>query len=537
MWRRDALGLLEEFEGLEVVVVGDVILDGYLKGRTERLCREAPVPVVALTGEADAPGGAANAAANLAALGARVTLLSVVGEDDAAGALRRCLDAAGVPSHGLVVDRGRATPAKRRLMADGQMLARIDQGTTSAPDGEAQRAVAERLEGAYSRCAAVVVSDYACGVVSAGVARMLARLRAEEGRARPVLAVDAKRPDAHASLAPTLAKPNFEEAVALLERAGEHVSARPGRRAAALAPLAPVLLARTGAEAVERLERAGEHVSARPGHRAAALAPLAPVLLARTGAEAVVVTLDSEGALLLQRDGAVLELPPVAVDHAHPSGAGDTFLAAATLSCAAGGDVSSAARLAGAAAGVAVRKPGTAPCTAEELRDALAGSEKYEPDPARLAARLAAERERGRRVVFTNGCFDILHGGHIAYLDQARRLGDVLVVGVNTDESVCRIKGPSRPVNPLPERVHVLSALSSVDAVVPFGEDTADALLAELRPDVFAKGGDYLAETVPEAAVAHALGIELVILPLVDDRSTSGLIERIVDSSRKEGRP
>ena len=486
--------LAEAFAGCEVVVVGDVILDGYLSGHTERLCREAPVPVVTLRAETNVPGGAANVAANLRALGARVTLLSVVGDDAEAAAMRVALAGADVPSQGLVVDPERSTLAKRRLMADGQMVARIDQGTTTHVTGEAERALVERLEGAYARCDAIVVSDYGCGVVTPALVAALSALRGADDRR--VMALDAKRPDSHADLRPTFVKPNYGEALALLERAGEPVP----------------LWSADG--------------------RAASLAPMAPAFLRSTGADFVVVTLDSEGALVITADEPPQPIPPLAVDHAYPSGAGDTFLAAATLGRVVGASAVEAARLGIVAAGVAVRKTGTAPCSARELHDALAGAEKFEPDASRLADRLRAMREQGMRVVFTNGCFDILHRGHIEYLERARRLGDVLVVGVNDDDSVARIKGPSRPVNTLRERVHVLGALSSVDIVVPFAEDTADSLLAKLRPDVFAKGGDYLRETVPEASVAEALGIELAILPLVEDRSTSGLIERIREASQ-----
>ncbi|MDQ3867874.1 MAG: D-glycero-beta-D-manno-heptose 1-phosphate adenylyltransferase, partial [Actinomycetota bacterium] len=176
---------------------------------------------------------------------------------------------------------------------------------------------------------------------------------------------------------------------------------------------------------------------------------------------------------------------------------------------------------------IVVRKPRTAVCTAAELRELLEGETKVVAEPSRLAGVLAAHRDRGRRIVFTNGCFDILHRGHITYLSRAKTLGDVLVVGLNSDASVARLKGPGRPVNTLDDRAHVLAALSCVDLVVPFAEDTPVELVRAVRPDVFVKGGDYTREMLPEAPVVEALGGAVHLLPYVEDRSTTGIIDRI----------
>jgi D-beta-D-heptose 7-phosphate kinase / D-beta-D-heptose 1-phosphate adenosyltransferase len=174
-----------------------------------------------------------------------------------------------------------------------------------------------------------------------------------------------------------------------------------------------------------------------------------------------------------------------------------------------------------------VGKDGTSACAAEELRETLSGGAKHLDDRQRLALRARLEREQGRRIVFTNGVFDILHRGHVTLLSRAKELGDVLVVGVNSDESVRRLKGNERPVNPLDDRIQVLAALSCVDYIVPFEEDTPDELIRALRPDVFVKGGDYTRETLPETALVEGLGGEVRILPYIEDRSTTGVIERI----------
>jgi D-beta-D-heptose 7-phosphate kinase/D-beta-D-heptose 1-phosphate adenosyltransferase len=239
------------------------------------------------------------------------------------------------------------------------------------------------------------------------------------------------------------------------------------------------------------------------------------------------VTLDAEGALVLERGRPAYRAYARRSPDSRAMGAGDTFAAALALALAAGAHTPAAAELASAAAGIVVGKQGTALCSADDLRDAVAGGGKYLRDRGRLHAVLTAHREEGKRIVFTNGCFDILHRGHITYLSRAKTLGDVLVVGLNSDESVARLKGPGRPVNTLEDRAHVLAALSAVDHIVAFEEDTPIALVEDVRPDVFVKGGDYTREMLPEAPVVEALGGTIHLLPYVDDRSTSGIIERI----------
>ncbi len=239
------------------------------------------------------------------------------------------------------------------------------------------------------------------------------------------------------------------------------------------------------------------------------------------------MTLDADGVLVLERGRPAHRAYARAVPNARVNGAGDTFVAAFTLALAAGAHTPAAAELASAAAGVVVAKEGTAVCSAAELRESLVAEAKVVADAERLAARLALHRAQGRRVVFTNGCFDLLHRGHITYLNQAKTLGEVLVVAVNSDTSVRRLKGPRRPILPLEDRMQVLSALSCVDYIIPFEEDTPERLIRLLRPDVFVKGGDYRRETLPEAPLVEAQGGVVKILPYLLDRSTSGIIERI----------
>jgi D-beta-D-heptose 7-phosphate kinase/D-beta-D-heptose 1-phosphate adenosyltransferase len=467
------------------LVIGEAMLDSYLDGTTGRLCREAPVPIVRLDGRRDAAGGAANTACNVRALGARVRFLSVVGDDAEGGRLRGALDAAGVPAADVLVQRGRRTLSKQRLLADGQMLARFDDGATDPIHPTAEAALVERLGAAHREAEAVIVSDYGYGILTPRVLGALARLQAARPR---VLVVDAKALPSYRRAAPAAEKPNYDEAMRLLGVAG-------GRGGAATR--ADLVVAHGGA------------------------------LLERTGAHLVVVTLDADGAVVLERGRPPYRTFARPTRHARAAGAGDTFVAALALALAARADTPAAADLASAAAAVVVGKEGTAACSAGELSQFLTAEDKYVADRARLVGRLDFHRQQGRRIVFTNGCFDLLHRGHITYLGRAKALGDVLVVGLNADEGVRRLKGPGRPINSLEDRAQVLAALSCVDHIVPFAEDTPCELIRAIRPHVFVKGGDYTRERLPEAGVVEAVGGRVQLLPYLEERSTSGLIDRI----------
>jgi D-beta-D-heptose 7-phosphate kinase / D-beta-D-heptose 1-phosphate adenosyltransferase len=481
---RDLPGLIDAFAGLNALVIGEAMLDSYLEGSATRLCPEAPVPVVALAGRTDAPGGAANVAANLTALGASATILSVTGDDGEGLALRRALAARGVITNHLRASARRRTLSKQRVVADGQVIVRFDQGSTEPLAGEDEGWLLDCLETLFPHCDAVLISDYGYGVLTPRVIELLAQLQARTPR---LIAVDAKDLRRYREVGVTVAKPNYAEALQLLGERG-HDGAR----------------ARTG------------QIAAAAGR-----------LLDLTNAQIAAVTLDRDGALVLERG-----LPPYrtyarGAQHARPAGAGDTFVSAFALALAAGATTPAAAEVGSAAAAVVVEKDGTAVCAAIELRERVHGDEKYAASAVRLGARLALHRERGRRIVFTNGCFDILHSGHITYLNRAKALGDVLVVGVNSDASVRRLKGDQRPINSLDDRVQVLAAMSCVDHIVAFDEDTPVELIRAVRPDVFVKGGDYSRETLPEASVVEEMGGTVQILPYVADRSTTGIIERI----------
>jgi D-beta-D-heptose 7-phosphate kinase/D-beta-D-heptose 1-phosphate adenosyltransferase len=484
---------VRRFAGTRVLIIGEAMLDSYLHGEAERLSREAPVPIVSLSGRVDAPGGAANTAVNVATLGAEAVFLSVVGRDDEGRRLIRALEDDGVGTHSLLVCADRRTLAKERILAADQMLVRVDSGTTAAIDPAAEDALIERLAALYPTVQAVIVSDYDYGVMTPRVVAALAELAAADPRP---LVVDARDLRRYRRLPVTAAKPNYAEAIRLL---GEH-------------------------------ERRGSSA------RAVQVGSAGDRLLEITGAQIVAVTVDADGVFVFERGALPYRTYCRPRADAQATGGGDTFVATLALALATGATTPAAAELASTAATVVVGKFGTATCSAGDLEQALSSSGKRISDRSQLEARVKFHRAQGARIVFTNGCFDILHRGHISYLNRAKALGDVLIVGVNADESVRRLKGPSRPINSLDDRLHVLEALSCIDHVVAFEEDTPEALLDIVRPDVFAKGGDYSRESLPEASLVERLGGTIQILPLVDDRSTTRIIAR-ARSSAGDGSP
>ncbi|HSL76444.1 MAG TPA: D-glycero-beta-D-manno-heptose 1-phosphate adenylyltransferase [Candidatus Limnocylindrales bacterium] len=479
----DIAGRVRDFRQVNALVIGEAMLDSYVRGDANRLSREAPVPIVAVTGQDDAPGGAANTAVNLAALGARASLVSIVGDDDEGDRLRAALRRAGVDADGVIAEQGRMTLAKERILAGDQMVVRIDRGLTDPLDAAAEDRLIDALVAAHERADVVIVSDYDYGVVST---RLLAALRDLQARSPKPLVVDARDLRRYRRLDVTAVKPNYLEAIGLL---GE-----PDQRGTKL--------------------RVGQ--IAGNGQR----------LLEATGARIVAVTIDAEGVIVFEEDAPPYRTYARPRTDAQAAGGGDTFIATLALALASGATTPEAAELASTAAAIVVGKPGTAICSSQDLIGALSLGGKRLDGPEELRRLADVYRTQGRRIVFTNGCFDILHRGHVTYLDRAKGLGDVLIVAVNSDASVRRLKGADRPINGLDDRLLVLEALSCVDNVVAFDTDTPEQLIEAVRPDVFAKGGDYSRESLPEAGLVERLGGSVQILPLVDDRSTTGIIRR-----------
>lgn len=480
----DLARLADAFSGLRITVLGDPLLDVYLDGHCERLCREAPIPVVQIDAMQDVPGGAGNVAVNAVALGAKVRFIGLIGDDAEGTRLRRALEIAGVATDDLVVVPRRRTVAKQRLVGDGQLLARFDQGWAEAAPALSDALLCDRVRRAIDDSDVVVVSDYGYGSVSAAALAVLAN---RPKRTRPYVVADGRDLRRLAMLSPTAVKPNYEEVSRLL-----------------------------GEVAPEGATGRCEWVSAR-----------AEKVLSATSARIAAVTLDRDGAMVLERGRPPYRTYARPARASRATGSGDTFVAGLALALAAGADTPEAAEIASAAAAVVTQKDGTAVCTARELHELIAGDEKRIADIAALRERVAIARSTGRRIVFTNGCFDILHRGHVTLLNRAKGLGDVLIVGVNSDTSVKRLKGASRPINSLEDRIKVLAALSYVDDVVSFDADSPQELISEVRPDIYVKGGDYTRETLPEASLVESLGGAVCILPFVEDRSTTNLIARI----------
>jgi D-beta-D-heptose 7-phosphate kinase/D-beta-D-heptose 1-phosphate adenosyltransferase len=475
-----------------VLVVGDVVLDAWLTGHANRVGRDGPVPVVELDGTVAAPGGAANAAANLAALGARVELVTAFGDDAQARELRGLLDRAGVRTDRSVVELGRATPVKHRVVAGGQPVARYDSGPGAEPRRGTLAAAAEALADAVTGgpgVDAVLVADYGLGLLTGAVRDRLGELRERI----PLLVVDARAPGTwpyadRVAVRPDLVTPDAAEAADLL---GEP---------------APT----------------GDRVAWAVARRAD--------LVAASGGADVVVTLDEDGAVRLPADDdePVRRTVTRPAPEARCCGAGDTFTAAHTAALATGVPAAAALVLAQAAAEVVVEREGTAVCSSGALTARLAAADRGGLlDHRDLAAVVAEHRARGARIVFTNGCFDVLHRGHVAYLRQARALGDLLVVALNSDDSVARLKGPQRPVNPLEDRAGVVGAIDGVDLVTGFTEDDPRALIELLRPDIYTKGGDYTPQMLPETPVVERLGGEVRVLDYLSDHSTTAIVGRI----------
>ncbi len=478
------LGAINTFPSLTVTVVGDVMLDAYLVGRAFRLSPEAPVPVVDVADQRYAPGGAANTAVNVRALGARCRLVSVCGDDPGGAALRTALRANNVADDDVLVVRGRATLAKQRVLAGQQVVVRFDEGSTQPVEPAMEVALIHRLRSAWRRSDAIIVSDYGYGVLTERVIAAMAEL---QSRWPCVLAVDSKRLGAFRLAHPTVTKPNFEEARALLRETNGVV----------------------------------------PSDRVTWATSRSDEIRDATGARIAAITLDADGAVVAEVGELPLRVHATRAAQPHPAGAGDTYISALALALAGGASTEVAALVASTAADYVVTIEGTAPCPAAALQTLVARRLTVVEDRAELCALADAYRQLGRCVVLTNGCFDLLHAGHIACLTQARALGDVLFVGLNSDASVQRLKGPGRPINPLADRAAMLGALRCVDHVVPFDEDTPIDLVRQVRPHIFVKGGDYDAADLPEAATVAELGGAVHILPYVPNHSTTATVTRI----------
>ena len=488
--KTDYLSILRRFRKYKILVIGDFILDVYLHGNCNRLAPEASVPVVDVVAKRYCLGAAANVAANLRALGAKVSLCTVLGKDDAGNRSLAMLKNAGIDISPVMEADERTTIVKTRVNAPSHSLLRYDEGTESQIGPELERQLISSLESAYRNCDAVLIADYDKGTLSPGLITALKQLKQRDDK---FFALDSKRAAVFAEIKPQLLKPNYEEAVKLLSL--------------------PCLRE----SRIEQLKSSGLP------------------FFEKTNAQLIALTLDSDGALFFENGHHVHRAFATPINNPNVSGAGDTFISACSLALISGNPVAVAAEIATAASGIAIRKADTAICTAQELENVLMEGDKKISILSLLQRKCKMFKAEGKRLVFTNGCFDILHSGHVNYLRKAKEMGDVLIVGLNHDDSVRRLKGKDRPVNSLENRIEVLSALEFVDFVIPFGnarEDTPVNLIKHIRPDVFVKGGDYQHKFLPEEKLLKRMGCEIVFLPYVFNQSTTQIISRIERAAR-----
>ena len=480
----------------KIALVGDLMLDRYIFGNADRLSPEAPVPILHFQREEFRLGGAGSVLADLAALRADVKVVGILGKDEAAAEVRRRIGACGADGSGIIEVADRPTVTKLRLVGSAQhrhpqQMIRLDIEQHGPVDAQTARRIIDNTSAALDGGGAQVLclEDYHKGVLTIDVCRHVIDIA--KAKQVPVIVDPANIPDYSRYFGSTALKLNRTEA----------------ERATGL----PV--------------RSAEHYE-----------PAAEWLLKKLELEAVVITLDRHGAYLATSDGLRRHLKTRTREVFDVTGAGDMVLAMISVARAAGASWTDAVALGNIAGGLEVERFGCVPITPEEIVHDLLIEHRETIGKQRQIDELAAELQRhralGRKIVFTNGCFDIVHLGHIEYFRFAKKQGDVLVVAVNTDRSVQRLKGPKRPIIPESDRLSVLEELESIDYLVKFDEDTPTGLIERIRPDVLVKGADYSKEKVVGWEIVEAYGGRIALAPLVDGRSTSSVIQRILEAYR-----
>lgn len=483
--KKNIESLIKNFKNLKVLVIGDAILDIYTKGVSNSISREAPVMVLNVQEREYRCGGAANTAINVAALGAETYFLTILGKDAHARELLTVLRKNKVHTEYILTDSSRTTIAKQRLIALSNILLRTDEGSCNEITSDNQKILIERISSLYPRIDAIILSDYGYGLLSH---YLIKGIKAIMQRNTKPLVVDAKDLSKFRELQPAAVKPNFDETQKLLD------------------------------------------ITIPTETRLSDLLPLQDKILSLSGARLATATLDTDGVMLFEKGKRPYHISCIARDNTNTIGAGDTFTAALTLALSSKTDAGTATEIAAAAAAMVVQKNGTAVCSNSELIECFTPQTKVLP-LKQLVKIVQALKKQHKKIVFTNGCFDILHKGHIALLNEAGKSGDVLIVGVNSDKSIRALKGAGRPINTLNDRIAVLSGLQSVHYLVSFDEHSAEHLISSLQPDIFVKGGNYTPHTLPEMPVLKRLQCTVKIIPYIEDFSTREIIDRIRHSS------
>lgn len=480
-----------DFSTTSVLVLGDVMLDHYIAGTASRVSPEAPVPVVSMEQSWTVPGGAANVARGLARLGCHAKLIGLVGSDPAGESLRKEIAAEGIQG-GLVQSRGRPTICKTRIMAHGQQLLRVDEETIQSPTLEEYVSLRLNFAKLLPGCNAVILSDYAKGALlrdkdGKSICQEAIKLAREANI--PVL-VDPKGIDWGRYQMAQCVTPNSSEFKKVCESLGHTMELSDGAK-----------------------------------YRTA----LAEELCKKFSFERLLLTRGPKGMNLYQPDEKPLRIHATMREVADVSGAGDTVIATLTACVAKGLSWAESARIANIAAGIAVGKMGTAPVNIQELNKAMGGNESDSRlfSLSELLEKIAEWRKNNQKIVFTNGCFDLLHPGHVSIIQQCAQMGDKLVIGLNSDSSVKRLKGHERPVQDEQSRAQVLSSMRGVDAVILFDEDTPENLIKAVRPDYLVKGSDYEIKDIAGSQFVQNYGGQVRLVDIVDGQSTSGIVQKI----------
>ena len=461
-----------------IAVIGDLMIDEYIWGACERISPEAPVQVVSVNKESAVLGGAGNVLSNLRALDANVSLFSVLGDDPTATLLQKLIDDLTLTDTILVTEKGRISTKKSRVIASGQQVLRFDDETTTPITLKSQMALFEALQKNLANYDAILLSDYGKGVLTPTLCQDI--ISHANALNIPIL-VDPKGTDYSKYKHATLLTPNKKEA-----------------------SLASQIEIKDDTSLTQALHYFKEKLAL----------------------EYAIITLSEDGIGLLESE--VKKIPTVAKEVFDVTGAGDTVLASLGVALASGLDIVTACQFANKAAAVVVAKVGSATATLNEVEEYDHSLNKGQAQSkikdftqiTRISKRL---KEQKRKIIFTNGCFDILHRGHAAYLERAKALGDILIVGVNSDESITRLKGENRPITPLEDRAFLLAALESVDYIIPFTEDTPYRLIQQIIPHILVKGADYEGKEVVGSDIAE----EVVLIAFIEGKSTSKIIEKI----------
>lgn len=488
----ELLELVAKLGEARVLVVGDLMLDRYIWASVDRISPEAPIPVAHARREDALLGGAANVANNLAALGVKTMLCGLTGSDDAAVILRKGLKERKINAVGVIADKARVTTVKTRVLAQNQQLLRIDHEKREPVSKKIEDSVLQFVHKSMDAFDVLVISDYAKGLLTD---RVISGIIGHCSKAGKRVIVDPKGKEFSKYKGASVLTPNRHEAA-----------------------IASGMDINTSGD----IDEAGRK------------------LLGITKSEAIIITCGKDGMVVCRKRRPSHHLPTLAREVFDVTGAGDSVIAVLASAMAVGADLDNAARLANLAGGIVVGKMGASPVSKQELSNALHDKgldhNIFPTDQWKsLKEQLGEERRAGNRIVFTNGCFDLIHSGHIKLLQDARKFGEILVVGVNTDKSVRSIKGPKRPVLGETERAHILASLDAVDYVVLFNETTPLRLIGELKPDVLVKGDDYKKNEVVGAKVVEKYGGEVRLVPVVPGFSTTNIVQRIVERFGESG--